>query len=120
MAVRDWSSKGTSYTDSPNREAPNKHIKGSKAYKKMIAEDTARIDREGKMPFQFIKPPRKTQQRRDIMAVCLNCTHVSMVNTNTCGVVCSHCKKYTSIGDDNKFTTEEDLNEYLDKLSSDD
>ena len=118
MVDRDWTGRGTTHSDSKNREAPNKQTRGSKKYKDWIAKDTKRIDKHGNMPFTFIKPPKKTQARRDVMAVCDNCHHVSLVNMYTAGVVCSSCKKYTSVNEDNKFTNENDLVEYLEELES--
>ena len=112
--MSSWYDKiGTSHENSSNREAPNKHIKGSKKYKEMIARDTKRIDDHGNMPFKFIKPPRRSQPRREIFFVCKHCSKVGIVNKYTVGAECSGCQKYTSIGDENKYSSEEALLEAL-------
>lgn len=116
--AKDWTGRGTSYSDSPNREAPNKHLKGSKKYKEMIAKDQKRLDQKN-LPFQFIKPPKRSQPRRDVFAVCTECTHVLVVNKYTCGATCSKCKAYTRIEEgENRFEAEEELVAYLEKLET--
>lgn len=108
---------GTSRENSPHREAPNKHVKGSKRYKEMIAKDTKRIDDHGNMPFTFAKPTKRSHARRDIYHMCDNCNHVSMVSKHTAGRTCSCCKNYTSVNDGNSFNTEEELMEAVEQRS---
>lgn len=110
-----WYNKntGSSAENSANREAPNKHLKGSKKYKEWISKETKQIDKHSNLPFQFIKPPKRSQYRREIFAVCTSCSNVSLVNVHTAGVVCSTCSKYFSIGEGNRFSTEEDLEAFF-------
>lgn len=109
---------GTTHENSPNREAPNKHTKGSKKYREMIDKDSKKTDFWKNMPFTFSKPPKRTQARRDIFMVCLNCHGVDMVNKHTAGRVCSHCRKYTNVGPDNTYHTEEELVAALELLEA--
>jgi len=104
-----------SYEDSPHREAPNRHLKGSKAYKEWVARDSKRLDQKN-LPFQFIKPPKRTQPRRDVFHVCDYCTGINVVNKYTVGITCSICKKYSRIHEGNRFTNEEELEKFLEFL----
>lgn len=107
---------GTTYENSPNREAPNKHERGSKAYKEMIARDVKRIDQKGNLPFQFIKPPKRTQPRREVWHVCDSCYEVKLVNKYTVGHQCKGCNSYSRITEENKFTDEDNLLSFLESL----
>lgn len=109
-------STGTVYENSPHREAPNKHTRGSKAYKEMVARDTKRIDDKGNLPFQFIKPPKRSQPKREFYHVCDNCYTIKLVNKNTVGHQCKGCSSYTRVTDKNKFSSEEELFNYLDTV----
>ncbi len=104
---------GTSRENSPNREAPNKHVKDSKKYKEMIAKDTKRIDNHGNMPFTFSKPAKKTAARKDIYHVCDNCQKITFVSKYRVGHVCSGCKKYVCVSKINTYLTEEELDAAL-------
>jgi len=97
---------GTIYENSSNREAPNKQERGSRKYKKMVSEDTARSDKYGNLPFKFVKPPKRTQARRDIIHRCDHCGNLKHVNKNTAGIQCSGCRKYSSVNISNSFTEE--------------
>lgn len=109
----NWHDKiGSSAENSPNREAPNKHSMGNKKYKEMIAKDTKRIDDQGKMPFTFSKPPKTTRYREDIYHLC-DCKHISFVSKYRAGQVCKGCRKYVSVGKDNTFETECQLDKAL-------
>lgn len=116
MVVRDLTGRGTSYSDSKNREAPNKHAKGSKKYKEMIQKGNKAADQKN-LPFTFIKPPKSTQPRRDIAAVCTECRNVCMVNKNTCGTTCTQCRVYFRVDEENRFETDEALEAYLESIS---
>ncbi len=107
-----YSGRGTKYSDAKNREAPNKHAKGEKKYKEMINRGG-----KGDLPFTFTKPAKGTQARRDIAAVCTDCHNVVMVNKNTCGTTCSKCRAYFSVGEENRFETEAELDVYLESIS---
>jgi hypothetical protein len=106
---------GTSHENSDTRQAPNRHIKGDKKYKEMISRDNNGSGGRN-LPFNFIKPPRAYQARRDIFHVCDFCFYVSCVNKNTSGKVCSGCSKYTRVNTDNSFSCEESLDSYLQVL----
>jgi hypothetical protein len=111
---------GTSAENSRNREAPNKHIKGSKKYKEMIAKDTKRIDDHGNMPFTFSKPAKRTKHREDIYFLCDSCQHISFVSKYRVGQVCRGCRSYVSVNATNTYHTEEELDIALRELSSSD
>ncbi len=112
-----YSGRGTKYSESKNREAPNKHAKGSKKYKEMIQRGNKAADQKN-LPFTFIKPPKGTQARRDIAAVCTDCQTVCMVNKNTCGTTCTKCRAYFSVEEGvNRFETEAELDAYLESIS---
>lgn len=104
---------GSSPENNPNREAPNKMVRGDKKYQDWVAEDTRRIDRQGNMPFQFIKPPRRTQSRRDVFHVCDECGNVNLVNQNTVGTTCTGCRQYQRVEEDNRFISEDELEAHL-------
>lgn len=113
----NWHSKiGTSAENSPNREAPNKHIKGGKKYKEMIAKDTKRIDDHGNMPFTFSKPAKRTRHREDIYFLCDSCRNITFVSKYRCGQTCSGCRQYVSVNDSNTFATEEELEARLEEI----
>jgi len=109
---------GSPSENSPNREAPNKHIKGGRRYREMIDKDSKKTDFWKNMPFTFSKPTKRTRARRDVFMVCFECNHIQMVNKHTAGKVCSKCKKYTNVGADNTYASEEELLVALDSLSS--
>ncbi len=99
---------GTSRENSPHREAPNKHIKGSKKYKEMIDRGT-KEDAKKNLPFSFGKPPKNSRPREDILHVCDYCGHVSMVSKYRAGQGCRGCKRFTSVNGSNTFATEEEM-----------
>ena len=114
MTSSSWYDKiGTSYENSPNREAPNKQERGSKKYKKMIDRDSKNVDRWKNLPFTFSKPPKRTRPREDILHLCDHCEHVSLVSKNRAGQSCRGCKKYTSVNKTNTFSTEAALEAVL-------
>lgn len=90
----------SSREDSPNREAPNSHSRGSKKYKEMVHKKTKELDKYRNLPFQFSKPPKRTQRRRDVYFQCANCDEVHAVNKYTKGIVCGNCKSYQSVVED--------------------
>jgi len=113
----NWHDKiGTSAENSPHREAPNRHIKGSKKYKEMISKGSKFADRYKNLPFKFSKPPKRTQFRRDVYMSCYHCHQCDVVNKYTAGKVCSKCSKYTSVNEGNTFSTEDELLSFLEGL----
>lgn len=118
IKLGNWHDKiGTAHENSPHREAPNKHIKGTKKYKEMIDRDSKNADRYKNLPFTFNKPPKRTQPRRDVFMVCTKCQHVGLVNKYTAGKICGKCSLYTSVGPENSFKSEEELELALKKLA---
>jgi len=87
----------TSRESSPNREAPNKHIRGSKNYKEMIDKGSKAADRKN-LPFKFGKP--KSESKLGTFCECKNCGHVSNVSKNTIMIVCSSCRTLYKVTDD--------------------
>ena len=106
---------GSSYENSTNRVAPNRHAKGEKKYKEVISRDNN--GQGSNLPFTFIKPPSRWQPKRDIFHVCDFCFSTKLVNKNTVGTVCGGCKKFSKVHSDNSFADEESLNIYLDLLN---
>lgn len=100
-----------------NREAPNRHLKGGKKYKEMIASDSKRTDKFANLPFKFRKPPKRTEARREIYCVCPNCGSVKSVNKNTIGMTCL-CGLYIRVADSVHFDSEQGLQEYLQELDN--
>lgn len=111
---------GSSAENSPNREAPNRHMRGGKKYKEMIAKDTKRIDDHGNMPFSFSKPAKKTRYRLDVYHVCDKCTHISFVSKYRAGQVCGGCRKWSTVNNTNTYHTEEELDAALRKPAPED
>lgn len=107
---------GTSHENSAHREAPNKHLRGTKKYQEMIDRDSKNSDRFKNLPFKISKPPKRSQPRRDIFNICNYCRDISVVNKNTVGRVCCKCTKYTSVSSDNSYKTEEELLTALEQL----
>lgn len=95
----DWYSKkvGSTHENSPNREAPNKHIKGGKKYKEKISSDSRKADFWKNLPFKFSKPPKRTEARRDVYVQCCKCLNIHSVNINTISYVCGKCKSYVNV-----------------------
>lgn len=114
VKLGNWhDSIGTDRENSPNREAPNKHIRGSKKYKEMIDRDSKRSDSWGNLPFTFSKPPKRTRPIEDIFHVCDHCGYVSTVSKLRVGQECRGCKKYSRVTPDNTFNDEESLEVFL-------
>jgi len=117
VKLGNWHDKiGTSYENSPHREAPNKHTRGGKKYKEMIDRDTKNADRFKNLPFTISKPPKRTQPRRDIFMICDVCQCVDLVSKYTAGKICGKCHKYTSVNATNTYKTEEELELALEAL----
>lgn len=118
MKLGNWHEGiGTSRENSPNREAPNRHVRGTKKYKEMIDRDSKRLDKYGNLPFTFSKPPKRTRPREDIFHVCELCQHISLVSKFRVGQTCPGCCKYTSVNETNTFHTEDDLEKYLESFT---
>ncbi len=95
------------------RDAPNRHEKGDKRYKEMVARDQ-KISKD--LPFQFVKQPKTTQARREIFYICCGCQKIGLVNRNTIGTTCSSCRVYNRIEDVPNFASEEALELHLQSL----
>lgn len=114
IKLGNWHDKiGTSAENSPHREAPNKHIKGSRKYKEMIDRGSKEDDKKN-LPFTLGKPAKRTNVRRDIFHLCEHCLAVSMVGKYTVGKICSDCKRFASVNKENTYKTAEKLSEALD------
>ena len=88
----------SSSENSSNREAANKHIKGSKKYKKMVSDQTAIADRKN-LPFKFSGP--KKNEHRGVICQCPHCENATSVTKNTIMVICGSCRKGYSVTEDN-------------------
>lgn len=90
----------TSRESSANREAPNRHIKGSKKYKEMIHKANKEADQKN-LPFTFSKPQKP--QSLAVTCWCPDCGYesASRVSKSTIMVVCTKCKKLYSLTDEN-------------------
>lgn len=105
----NWHDKiGTPAENSPHREAPNRHIRGGRKYKEMIARGSREADKKN-LPFTFSKPAKRTQARKDIFHLCDHCRAVSMVGKYTAGIVCSGCNGFASVNKSNTYVTGEEL-----------
>lgn len=106
--MSDWYDKiGTTYENSPHREAPNRHERGTRKYKQMVERKSKEADKKN-LPFTFSKPAKRTQPRRDILLRCLGCSNVQSIHKWVAGAVCNKCSKYISVSDSNTYRTEED------------
>ena len=75
----------------PRRYIPDGGI--SKLRSKIHKESKFADDHKN-LPFKFSKP--KKSGRKKIIECC-NCGKISQVGINTVGIICSCCKKYTSV-----------------------
>jgi hypothetical protein len=105
--MTNWKNSGTSYENSSNREAPNKHEKGSRKYREQIHRDSRSADLWKNLPFTFSKPTKKTRPKRDIYFQCEHCSQVKAINKYTCGVSCA-CGKYSSVTEGNTFKADQE------------
>jgi len=104
----DWYDKiGTTHENSPHREAPNKHTRGSRKYMEMVDRGSKEADKKN-LPFTFSKPPKGSRRREDLFHICDFCNYVSMVSKYRAGQVCKGCKKFTSVNSSNTFESEEE------------
>lgn len=99
------------------REAPNRHLKGTKKYMEMISRSEKA---EKNSPVKFIKPPKRTQPRREIYFICGSCSKIGLVNKNTVSTTCSGCRGYNRIEEVASFSSESELEEYLSSLEEND
>lgn len=107
----------TTHENSPNREAPNRHERGSKKYKQWVDRENTKSDLKN-LPFTFGKPKTKTRrQRRDIFHVCDSCQNITMVSKVTCAFVCSNCRGYSRVNSSNIYKTHEDMEVALKDLN---
>ncbi len=107
MGWNDYKDTGTTRENNPNRESVSSKRRAK------IAKDSAR---SRDLPFKFIKPPKRTQARREVYYVCLACEEVNLVNKNTVGTTCRRCKKYNRVEDTPHFLSQEELSSYLEEL----
>ena len=88
----------TDKENSANREAANKHTRGSKKYKEMVQEQAGLADKKN-LPYNFSVP--KKSSARNVICQCPNCEDTAAVNKNTVMVICSHCKQIYSVTEEN-------------------
>jgi hypothetical protein len=88
----------TDKESSPNREAANKHDKGSKKYREMISKQT-RIENQKNLPYSFSAP--KKSGARNVICQCPHCEDTTAVTKNTIMVICGQCKKSYSVTEEN-------------------
>jgi len=106
MSWNDFKDTGTSRENSSNRESVSSKRRAK------ISKDSAR---GSSLPFKFIKPPKRTQARREVYYVCLACEEVNLVNKNTVGTTCHRCKRYNRVEDTPHFLSQEELSSYLER-----
>jgi len=82
---------------SPHREAPNRHERGGRKYKEMVAKGSKEADAKN-LPFTFSKPSRATPMT--VWCQCPTCERVSHVSKNTVMVACPDCKKLYDVDED--------------------
>ena len=105
---------GSTHENSSNREAPNKQAMGGKRYRDRIARDSKT---SGPPPvFEFVKPPRRYQAKKEKFHVCDFCFTVNMTSKDCAGIVCRGCTKFNKVHKDNSFFDEESLDSYMQKL----
>ena len=109
LKLGNWhDSIGTKYENSPNREAPNKHLKGSKKYKDMIDRGSKAADQKN-LPFTFSKPAKRTKAPENIYHLCFLCGHVSMVSRHRVSQTCSGCNQQTQVNKYNTYLAQEEV-----------
>ena len=84
---------------SKNREAPNKHEKGTKAYREWVQKESKRSDDYGNLPYQFSKPKR--DKPRNLSVSCLHCGEVTNVTETTVAVICRQCGNLYRVSEEN-------------------
>lgn len=109
----------TAAEKSPNREAANKHARGSRKYREWVHKQSKQLDDHANLPFTIGKPAKTTRARRDVYFLCEACGSVKAVSKYTAGVVCPKCKKFGSVNSDNRFTDLKELSAAVDKLEQD-
>jgi hypothetical protein len=96
MVVHDMEFGLTSRENSPHREAPNRHERGSKKYLKMVDESSKKAASKN-LPFTFSKPKRS--ENLAVWCQCPSCDRVSHVGKNTVMVACVDCKSLYEVED---------------------
>lgn len=67
---------------------------GVRKHNEKIHRESKFADNYKNLPFTFSKPKKPKAQ---IIVRCCNCGHITSVNKNTVGVICSECKIYSSV-----------------------
>lgn len=67
---------------------------GIKKHNERIHRESKYADDHKNLPFTFSKPKKAKRQE---YFICNNCGYVLSANVNTVGVICSSCKKYSSV-----------------------
>jgi formylmethanofuran dehydrogenase subunit E len=67
---------------------------GLKKHREKIHRDSKFADNNKSLPFSFRKPikPKKSK-----LIKCSNCGNISNANTNTVGIICSNCNKFSAV-----------------------
>lgn len=108
MSDKDWyDSIGTTHENSPNREAPNKHLKGAKKYREQIHRESKVLDQKN-LPYSFGKPQKSSSGIRDIYATCSS-GHIKPITKTIVSYVCRECQEYVKITSENSYSNLESL-----------
>jgi len=97
MSTKDLEFGVNSRESSPNREAPNKHVKGSKKYKEMVDRGSKAADQKN-LPFTFSKP--KKPEKTPVDCQCPYCDRIISVTKTTVCVICAACKNFYHVNEE--------------------
>lgn len=67
---------------------------GLQKYRDRIHRESEFADKHKNLPFSFSKPKKS---KRHITAKCKSCGSIVSVPVNTVGMICTKCKKYSSV-----------------------
>jgi ribosomal protein S27E len=84
--------------DSPHREAPNRHEKGTQKYREWVHKESKKSD-DRNLPYKFSKPKRA--KPRNLRVFCTECGQQTCVTQTTVAVICSKCRKLYHITPEN-------------------
>ena len=90
--VQSPSSKQVLDPGSPRRYEPSS---GLKKHRERIHKESKYASEYKNLPFSFRKPPKS--KGRNIYLQCDNCGHVTTGTTVTVGIICSECKKFSTV-----------------------
>jgi formylmethanofuran dehydrogenase subunit E len=80
---------------SPGSTKPRYEPEGGwQKHKERIHRESKEADKYKNLPFTFSKPKK---HRRHTTVRCKNCGHIASAPINTVGIICSECKKYSSV-----------------------